>query len=104
MKLNETLHNCLMAIASRYPEYIVDIDEDMLGNLHVKFNALTPLELVEELQARAPGLLQASASVVCDMYRCELRLLGLSKEKPAILFHFPYVLTINPSQLSVSPA
>ena len=104
MRLNETLHNSLIAIANRYPEYIVDIDEDVLGNLHVKFNALTPLELVEELQASAPELLQASASVVCDMYRCELRLLGLSQEKPAILFHFPYVLTTSPSQFSISPA
>jgi hypothetical protein len=104
MRLNETLHNSLIAIANRYPEYIVDIDEDVWGNQHVKLHAQTPLELVEELQARAPELLQASAFVVCDTYRCELRLLDLSEEKPAILFHFPYVLTTGPSQISVSPA
>ena len=103
MRLKETLHNSLMAIANRYPEYIVDIDEDVWGNQHVKLHALTPLELVEELQVSAPELLHASAFVECDTYRCELRVLDLSEEKPAILFHFPYVLAASSSQISLSP-
>ena len=104
MRLNETLHNCLMAVANRYPEYIVDIDEDVWGNQHVKLHAQTPLELVEELQVSVPELLHATAFVVCDIYKCELHVLNLSEEKPAILFHFPYALAINPSQISLSPA
>jgi hypothetical protein len=104
MRLNETLHNSLMAVAYRYPQYIVDIDEDAWGNQHVELHAQTPLELVEELQASAPELLHASASVVCDTYRCELRVPDLSEEKPAILFHFPPVLATSPSEPALSPA
>ena len=96
MKLNETLHNCLIAIASRYPDYIVDIDEALWGDQCAKFQAETASELLEQLQASAPELLHASTFVECDTYRCELRVVDLSEERPALLFHFPRIISTSP--------
>ncbi len=96
MKLNGTLQNCLMAVGSRYPQYIVDIDVDIWGDQCAKLNAETALELLEQLQASASELLHTSALVECDTYRCELRVVDLSEERPALLFHFPRVLATSP--------
>jgi len=100
MRLNETLHNCVMAVAYRYLQYVVDIDEALLGNQSGKLHEETPLELLEQLQAFAPELLHTSSLVVCDTYKCELLVLDLSEEKLLIQFHFPRVLAIRPSLVS----
>lgn len=104
MMLDETLHNCVVAVANRYPQYVVDIDEALLGDQSAKLHEETPLELLEQLQDFAPELLYVSAHVECDTYRCELRVLDLSEERPAFLFHFPRVLATSPSLISLSLA
>jgi len=101
MRLNETLHNCVMAVAYRYPQYVVDIDEALLGNQSGKLHEETPLELLEQLQAFAPEILHVPALLECDTYRCELHVLDPSEEKPVILFHFPHVLATSPSLVSL---
>jgi hypothetical protein len=89
MKLNETLQNCLMAVASRYPQYIVDIDEDVWEQQSAKLHAQTPLELLEQLQICAPQSLSGAAHVECDAYSCEICVDDLSQESPAFRFSFP---------------
>ena len=89
MKLNETLHNCVMAVASRYPQYRVDIDEDVWGQQSVKLHAQTPLQLLEQLQICTPESLGVSARVECDTYSCEICVVDLSQESPAFRFSFP---------------
>jgi hypothetical protein len=89
MELDETLHNCLMAVASRYPHYSVKIDEDVWGQPSVKLHTVTPKELLEQLQISAPQFLQVAAHVECDATRCEILVAHLSQERPAFRFHFP---------------
>jgi hypothetical protein len=89
MELNDTLHNCLIAVASRYPHYSVNIDEDVWGQPSVKLHAVTPKELLEHLQIGAPQFLHVAAHVECDATRCEICVADLSQERPAFRFHFP---------------
>jgi hypothetical protein len=89
MELDETLHNCLMAVASRYPQYSVKIDEDIWGQQSVKLHAVTPKELLEQLQISAPHFLRVAAHVECDATLCEIWVAPLSQERSAFRFHFP---------------
>ena len=89
MELHETLHNCLMAVASRYPQYRVNVDEDVWGQQRMKLHAGTPRELLERLQIGAPQFLHVAALVKCDATRCEILVAHLSQERPAFRFHVP---------------
>ncbi len=104
MKLDETLYSCVVAVANRYPQYVVDIDEALLGDQSSKFHEGTPSELLERLQDFAPELLYVPAHLECDTYRCELRMLDPSEERPVMLFHFPRVLATSPSLVALSLA
>jgi len=89
MELHETLHNCLMAVASRYSQYHVSIDENVWGQQRMKLHASTPRELLEQLQIGAPQFLHVAAHVKCDATRCEIYVADLSQERPAFRFHLP---------------
>jgi len=105
MKLDETLYSCVVAVANRYPQYVVDIDEALLGDQSSKFHEGTPLELLHQLQDVSPERIYISADLECDTYRCEMRVVDPSEERPVILFHFPRVLlATNPSLVSLSLA
>jgi hypothetical protein len=89
MELYETLHNCLMAVASRYPQYRVSIDENVWGQQRMKLHAGTPRELLEQLQIGVPQFLQVAGHVKCDATWCEIYVADLSQERSAFRFHFP---------------
>ena len=89
MELDETLHNCLMAVASRYPQYRLSVDENVWGQQRMKLHAGTPSELLEQLQIGAPQFLQVAALVKCDAMRCEIYVPHLSQERPAFRSHLP---------------
>lgn len=95
MELNETLHNCLMAVASRYPQYSVNIDEDVWGQTRMKLHADTPRELLEHLQIGAPQFLHVAAHVKCDATRCEIYVADLSEERAAFRFHVPRLALLS---------
>lgn len=89
MQLHETLHNCLMAVASRYPQDSVDIDEDVWRQQGAKLHAQTPLALLRELQHSAPQFLSLAARVECEASTCHICVVDLSEERPAFRFHSP---------------
>jgi hypothetical protein len=72
MKLNEIFKICLLALASRYPTSIVDINETVLGHLSFWSEACSPLRLIELLQINAPQLLDAHACLVIDQQKSEI--------------------------------
>ncbi len=57
MRLNETLKNCLPALASRYPKSLVDVNQDMPGQHGLLAEAgpplCSPIVMIELLQAHA---------------------------------------------------
>jgi hypothetical protein len=95
MEINETLHNCLMAIASRYPHYSVDIDTDVWGQQSGQLHVHTPLALLDQLNICAPQFLYLAAHVECEGSSCEIRVLDMSQERPAFRFHPPRVALLR---------
>lgn len=66
MKLNENLQICLLAIASRYPESTLEINQEVLGPQSFQAGKCTPVDLMERLKSDAPLMLQARAKLVVD--------------------------------------
>jgi len=88
MKLNETLQICLLAIASRYPDSTLDINEEVLGLQSFQTGKCTPLELMERLQNDAPQMLQAPASLVVDAQERGIYLVEQSQQIPAFWIRY----------------
>jgi hypothetical protein len=87
MRLNEPFQICLLALANRYPEHVVDINEALLGPQRFGSEGWTAPELVEMLQESNPSLLQIDAQLVIDSQRSEILLLHISDEQPAVFVH-----------------
>jgi hypothetical protein len=87
MQLNDTLQICLLALASRYPQHVVDINEDLLGPQLLGADGWSSLDVIEMLEHTAPDLLQAMAKLVVDTQKSEIYLIEHGEEIPAILVH-----------------
>jgi hypothetical protein len=87
MQLNDSLQVCLLAVDSRYPEHVVDINEAVLGPQSRGAEGWTSQEVIEMLEDAAPELLQAMAQLVIDTQKTEIYLIEHSEEIPAILVH-----------------
>jgi hypothetical protein len=87
MQLNEPFQICLLALANRYPEHVVDINEALLGPQRFGSEGWTAPELIEMLQYSNPSLLYIDAQLVIDSQRSEILLLHISYEQPAVFVH-----------------
>ncbi len=87
MQLNETFQICLLALANRFPDHVVDINEALLGPQRFGSEGWTAPDLIEMFQQTNPSLLQMAAQLVVDSQRSELLLPTFSSEKPAIFVH-----------------
>lgn len=83
MKLHEPLKVCLLSLASRYPQSVVEINEAVLGHLSFWTEACSPLRLLEVLESYTPQLLQAPACIEVDAAQSVIYLVGPSEETPA---------------------
>ncbi len=88
MKLRENLQICLLAIASRYPESTLDINEEVLLPQSFQKQRCTPVELMERLQSHAPQLLQAPAQLVLDVQESAIHLVEQSQQTPAFWLRY----------------
>ena len=95
MKLHEILKLCLLALGSRYPESVVEINETVLGHQSFWAEACTPLEMLEVLQQHAPWLLHIPACLVIDAEQSAIYLVEQSEEVPAL---WVYCGGCSPSQ------
>jgi hypothetical protein len=91
MRLNETLKNCLLALASRYPKSLVDVNQDMPGQHSLLVEAwpppCSPIVMIELLQAHAPETLASPACLVIDGQNHAIYLLEQWQERPAFWIH-----------------
>jgi hypothetical protein len=83
MKLNEKLKICLLALESRHPSSLVEINEAMLGHLSFLPGACSPSDVVELLEINAPDLLHTLACLIIDAQKSEIYLVEQSQEEPA---------------------
>ena len=88
MKLHEKLQICLLAIASRYPDCTLDINEEIPGLQSFEKQRCTPVELLERLQSHAPQLLQAPAQLVVDEQESAIYLVEQSQHAPAFWLRY----------------
>ena len=89
MKLHENLQLCLLALASRFPDDIVEVDEATL-KLHISApNGLTPQDMIEVLYRTNPLLLQTEACLVMNAQESTIYLLDCSERMPAFWIHCP---------------
>jgi hypothetical protein len=87
MQLNEKFQICLLALANRYPDHVVDINEALLGTQRFGSEGWLATDLIEMLQYNQPSLLQTPACLIVDEQKSEIFLLDTSKEVPAIFVH-----------------
>lgn len=87
MKLIDKLRICLLALESRYPGHVVDINPTVLGVQHTGAVCWPAQDIVEYLELAAPHLLNETASLVIDIQRSEIFLLERSEESPAFIVH-----------------
>lgn len=95
MKLNEMLKLCLLALDSRYPESVLEINETVLGHQRFWTEACSPVEMLEVLQQYAPQLLHMHACLVIDAGQSAIYLVGQCEEVPAF---WVYCGGCSPSQ------
>ncbi len=87
MQLNERLEICLLALASRYPDHVVDINEAVLGHQQPGAQGWTAHDLIEELHTTQSTLLNAQAHLIIDTQMSEIYLPDYSEQTPAIFVH-----------------
>jgi hypothetical protein len=89
MKLHENLRLCLLALASRFPDDLVEIDEAVL-DLHIYApDGLTPQDMIGVLYRINPQLLQTEACLVMNAQESTIYLLDCSERMPAFWIHSP---------------
>jgi len=91
LRLNETLKNCLLALASRYPKSMVEVNQDMPGLHGLLVEAwpppCSPVVMIELLQAYAPEMPASPACLVIDGQNHAIYLLEQLQERPAFRIH-----------------
>jgi hypothetical protein len=83
MRLNEKLKICLLALESRHPKSLVEINGVVLGHLSFLPGVCTPSGVVALLEINAPHLLHTPACLVIDAQTSEIYLVEQSREVPA---------------------
>jgi hypothetical protein len=83
MELHERLNLCLLALESRHPTCVVEVNETLLGHPGSWGEACVPTEMREALRLRAPHLLLAPARLVIDPVQSAIYLIERSEEEPA---------------------
>jgi hypothetical protein len=87
LRLTENVQICLLAITSRYPHHLVDINEAVLGPQRLGAEGWRAADLIELLQETTPQLLQARARLEVTTQRRGIYLLDRSEEVPAFWIH-----------------
>jgi hypothetical protein len=87
LRLTESLRICLLALASRYPDHIIDINEQVLGPQSLGTSGWRASDLIELFQSTAPEVLQAQARLEVNSQGKGIYLLEQSEQTPALWIH-----------------
>ncbi len=87
MQLNERLEICLLAIANRYTDHVVDINEDVLGPQSLGAEGWTSCDMIELLRYTQPTLLDVQADLIINTQESAIYLLEYSVQTPALHIH-----------------
>lgn len=87
MQLNDLLKICLLALESRYPYGLVDINEAILGPQSVPAEGWVPSELIVFFERTAPDILYAPAYLVITDQEAAIYLCDRHEDTPAFWVH-----------------
>ncbi|GHO97929.1 hypothetical protein KSF_079770 [Reticulibacter mediterranei] len=87
MELYDTLQICLLALVSRYPEHVVDINESVIGQQELGAGGWLAFDMIEYLATTHPALLGATAHMIVNPQKSEIYLLDYAEEQPAFIVH-----------------
>jgi hypothetical protein len=87
MYLHDNLRVCLLALASRYPSHVIDINEAVLGQQKFAAKGWSADEIIEQFERSTPLLLEHRADLTIDECRCVIHLPAYSEELPAFWLH-----------------
>lgn len=87
MLLNERLEICLLALANRYADLVVDINEDVLGLQSLGADGWTAHDMIEFLRLTHPALLDMPANLTITMQESTIYLSEYSTCTPALYIH-----------------
>jgi len=88
MHLHDNLQVCLLALASRYPESLIENNSDVIG-AHASYpGCRTTQETIIWLQRTEPALLKEKASLVIDEQRHVIYLTDRNDQTPAYRIHY----------------
>lgn len=87
MQLNERLEICLLALANRYPDHVVDINEDVLGPQSLGARGWTVHDMIELLRLTHPALLDIEADLVINTQESAIYLHTYATPTPALHIH-----------------
>ncbi len=83
MELHEICNLCLLALESRYPNCVLEMNGRLLGRSGCWEKACTPGEISTRLRLYAPHILRSPALLVIDSAQSEIYLVEESEEEPA---------------------
>ncbi len=84
MQLHDLLKICLLAVASRYPDSVIECNKALLGYRDFWDGTCSPHQAWEQLQDECPAFLEAQAHMVIDSQQSNIYLVDLSQDIPAL--------------------
>jgi hypothetical protein len=87
MHLYDTLHVCLLALASRYPNNLIESNRVIVGDHAFCSGCRTAGEVVDWLQHTTPAMLEENAALLLNDQKCEIYLTDRDEQTPAYWIH-----------------
>ncbi len=87
MQLNERLEICLLALANRYPDHVVDINEDVLGPQSLGAKGWTARDMIELLRLIHPEVLDIEADLIINTQESAVYLHTYTTQTPVLHIH-----------------
>ena len=87
MELNERLEICLLALANRYSDHVVNINEDVLGPQSLGAEGWTAHDILELLRLTHPALLDMEADLVINTQESAIYLHTYATQTPVLYIH-----------------
>lgn len=87
MTLYEPLNICLLATKQRYPQHVMEFNEEVLGPMEFGTKGWEAEEMLTFLEKTWPELLESMALLVVDGQQSSIYIPTYSKCKPAFQVH-----------------
>jgi hypothetical protein len=87
MQLTERLEICLLALANRYANLVVDINEEVLGPQALGADGWTARDMIAYLRLTQPALLSTQADLIINTQESAIYLSAYATGTPALHIH-----------------